>query len=80
MDETITFYRTCCNNIEGKGHPKGECNNQLLWEMFNNQLDKKRYLARTRDDEDTDVARTTWHYTTINLTSTRDITRGQQGY
>ena len=45
----------------------------LLWGIFNNQLNKNRYLARTRDDEDTDVVRTTWHFTTINLTSTRDM-------
>ena len=77
MDETIILYTTSCNNIEGEGHSKGECNNQLLWRIFKNQLDKNRYLARTRDDEDTDVARTAWHYTTINLTSTRDITRGR---
>ena len=78
MDETIIFYTTSCDNIEGKGHPEGECNNQLLWGIFNNQLDKnRRYLARTRDDEDTDVIRTTWHNTTINLTNTRDITKGQ---
>ena len=77
MDETILFYTTSCNSIEGEGHPEGECNNHLLWGIFNNQLNKNRFLARTRDDEDTDVVRTTWHYTTINLTSTRDITRGQ---
>jgi hypothetical protein len=72
LSETIVLNSSC------KGHCKGEYNNQLLWGIFNNQLDKNRYLARTRDDEDTDVVdvvRTTWHYTTINLTSTRDITR-----
>ena len=37
---------------------------------------EQRYLAWTRDDEDTDVIRTTWNFTTINLTSMRDITRG----
>lgn len=37
---------------------------------------EQRYLAWTRDDEDTDVGRTTWNFTTINLTSMRDITRG----
>ena len=65
------------SNSSCKGHSEGDYNNQLLCRIFNNQLGKNRYLARTRDDEDTDIVRTTWHYTTINLTSTRDITRGQ---